>query len=75
MLFRSNKTNNNIEIPTVKTEMLDKEARFLHASSHKTVAKFAPANSMAPFTIIISKPSPLTKYILLTFIEEENKNK
>ncbi len=71
--FIANKTTKKIEIPLIKAELLDKETRTIQSATAKSTIPVVVPQGKVPFSFIIEKPSPLTKYIYLTFIETEKK--
>lgn len=75
--FIANKTNTNINIPQIKVELLDKDGKLIQSEVFNSVIPLVTKNAKIPFSHVISRPSPLSKYIYLTFInpvqKEENK--
>lgn len=65
--FIDNQTNHAILVPDIHLEILDKNAEMIQAlDAPAPIAKIAP-HSREPFNVVVKKPSPLSKYILLTF--------
>lgn len=67
--FIANQTAKTLQIPTIKIELLDKDARSIQTETVNSVIPLVTSHGKVPFSFIIDKPSPLTKYIYLTFIE------
>ena len=73
--FIANKMNVNIEIPKIKIELLDKDGKVIQSEIFDSVIPLVTAKAKIPFSHIVSRPSPLSKYIYLTFINPPlNKN-
>ena len=65
-----NTTEDILPIPTIRIEMLDKDGNTLQTSTTKApVAEVAP-NERAAFSFILTQPSPLTKYVYMTFSKD-----
>ena len=70
--FIANNTDKEIIIPLIHLELLNRDAEFIEEKDiTPPLAAVKPHDSVA-FNIILAKPSSLTKYIYLTFIEKEN---
>lgn len=69
--FIVNTTNRFIEIPTIHAELLNRDAEFIEEKDITPPAASIQPNGNIAFSIIIAKPSLLTKYIYLTFIDTE----
>lgn len=67
--FIANKTAKTMDIPTIKIELLDKDARSIQNETVNSVIPLITSHGKVPFSFIIEKPSPLTKYIYLTFTD------
>lgn len=68
--FIANQTAKTLDIPTIKIELLDKDARSIQTETANSVIPLVTSHDKVPFSFVIDKPSPLTKYIYLTFIED-----
>lgn len=67
--FIANQSARTIEVPNLHLEVLDKNGdRIQSQEAVAPVVKIEPGNRV-PFSIIITKPSPLSKYIYMTFTE------
>ena len=77
--FIANKMDVSIDIPKIRIELLDKDGRAIQSENFDSVIPLVTAKSKVPFSHVISRPSPLSKYIYLTFInpppEEKDKKK
>ena len=76
--FIANKMDVSIDIPKIKVELLDKEGKVIQSEIFDSVIPLVTAKAKVPFSHIISRPSPLSKYIYLTFISptpDKNKKK
>ena len=69
--FIINKTGHKIKIPTIHVEMLDREGRYLHGLDQPAPVEYVAPRSRVAFSVIITKPSPITKYVYLTFVGKE----
>ncbi len=67
--FIANKTAKTVGIPTIKIELLDKDARSIQNETANSVIPLITSHGKVPFSFIVEKPSPLTKYIYLTFTD------
>lgn len=67
--FIANKTAKTMDIPTIKIELLDKDARSIQNETANSVIPLITSHGKVPFSFIVEKPSPLTKYIYLTFTD------
>ncbi len=66
--FIANKMDINIDIPRIKVELLDKDGKLIQAETFDSVIPLVTPKAQIPFSHVISRPSPLSKYIYLTFI-------
>ncbi len=76
--FIANKTDINMDIPKIKIELLDKNGKVIQSENFDSIIPLVTAKAKIPFSHIISRPSPLSKYVYLTFINlppEEAKKK
>lgn len=76
--FIANKMDVSIDIPKIKVELLDKDGKVIQSEIFDSVIPLVTAKAKVPFSHIISRPSPLSKYIYLTFISptpDKNKKK
>ncbi|MBP3347077.1 MAG: zinc-ribbon domain-containing protein [Alphaproteobacteria bacterium] len=69
--FIVNNTDKMLEIPTVKLEIMDEDARVIQSQTTPPPAKFVKENGRVAFSVTVTKPSPLSKYIYLTFAEKQ----
>lgn len=67
--FIANQTAKTIDIPTIKAELLDKDARMIQSKKVASAIPFVTAKGKVPFSFVIEKPSKLGKYIFLTFVD------
>lgn len=67
--FIANQTSKTIDIPTIKAELLDKDARMIQSKKVAPVIPLVTAQGKVPFSFVIEKPSLLGKYIYLTFVD------
>lgn len=68
--FISNVSPNTLEIPTIRVEMLDKNAQALQILYQEAPVKRVSAGSRVAFRIVVNKPSTFTKFVYLTFSKE-----
>lgn len=76
--FIANKMDVSIDIPKIKIELLDKEGKVIQSEIFDSVIPLVTAKAKVPFSHVISRPSPLSKYVYLTFINpslDKNKKK
>lgn len=76
--FIANKMDVSIDIPKIKVELLDKDGKVIQSEIFDSVIPLVTAKAKVPFSHVISRPSPLSKYIYLTFISptpDKNKKK
>ncbi len=69
--FIANTTGKAINVPDIRLELLDKEARSLHVQYAEPPVARLDGNGKAAFSIVVVKPSPLSKYVYLTFKNEK----
>ena len=69
--FIVNNTDKMLEIPTVKLEVMDEKAMVLQTQTTPPPAKYIKENGRVAFSVTVTKPSPLSKYIYLTFTENQ----
>ena len=69
--FIVNNTDKMLEIPTIKLEVMDDKAMVLQTQTTPPPAKFIKENGRIAFSVTVTKPSPLSKYIYLTFTEKQ----
>jgi len=67
--FIANQTSKTIDIPTIKAELLDNDARAIQAKKVAPVIPLVTAKGKVSFSFVIEKPSRLSKYIFLTFVD------
>lgn len=70
--FIVNTTDKDIRIPLIHVEMLDKDAVLLQSLNQNPNVGLLKAGARVAIGITIRKPSPLTKYVYLTFVESDN---
>ncbi len=68
--FIANKMDVSIDIPKIKIELLDKDGKMIQSEVFDSVIPLVTAKAKIPFSHVISRPSPLSKYIYLTFINQ-----
>ena len=71
--FIVNTTDEDIRIPLIHIEMLDKDAVLLQSLNQNPEVGLLKAGARVAIGITIRKPSPLTKYVYLTFVESDNR--
>lgn len=71
--FIDNKTNHIIKIPELHLEIMDKNAEIIQTLGSKIPAETIAPRGREAFSITVKQPSPLSKYILLTFEPEKNR--
>ena len=69
--FIFNTTDQAIALPIIHLEVMDKDTAVLQTQDEKIENVKVLPNSRIPFRIIVEKPSPLSKYVYLTFREKE----
>lgn len=69
--FIANRTKQDVLLPVTRIEMLDKDANLLQSIHQKPSIKMLKPGGRVAIGIIVKKPSPLTKYIFLTFVEDK----
>lgn len=63
-----------VDMPLIHVEVMDKDTNILQSINDKApIATLEPDGRMA-FRIVINQPSPLTKFILLTFAKSNTQN-
>lgn len=70
--FINNMTNRTLDLPTVHVEMLDENTNLLKSQNQQPEQESLKAKSRLPLNIVVTKPSPTTKYVFLTFVEIED---
>lgn len=73
--FIANVSNREIKVPQIHVEMLDNEGTLLQAVNQNPSVKSLNPGGRLAISIIIKKPSPLTKYVFLTFIDRPQGNR
>ena len=66
--FISNQTENSKEIPLIRIELLDKDGKSIQYKIFNSVLPVVPRLEKVPFSFVVVRPSPLTKYVYLTFV-------
>ncbi len=67
--FINNTTGRMIDLPMVHVEMLDENTNLLKSQNQQPEQAFLKAKSRLPLNIVVTKPSPTTKYVFLTFVK------
>lgn len=67
--FVVNPTKKEVDLPIIHIEMLDKDAKLLQMLDERSDVQRLKAGGRVAISIIVTKPSPLTKYVYLTFID------
>ena len=68
--FIANISNQPIDVPLIHVEVMDKDTNLLQSVNDKApITTLTPDERMA-FRIVINQPSPLAKYVLLTFAKK-----
>lgn len=73
--FIANVSSHEIKVPQIHVEMLDQDGGILQAVNQNPSIKSLNPGGRLAISIIIKKPSPLTKYVFLTFIERSQGNR
>lgn len=68
--FIANLTDSDIEIPVIHAEMLDKNTNLLQTVEQQAPVEKIHGGARIAFSVTVNKPSPLTKYIFLTFVDK-----
>ena len=66
--FIANKTKQTLSIPTIRIELLDKDGKLIQSEQFESIIPLITAEAKLPFSYVISRPSPLSKYVYLTFV-------
>ena len=69
--FINNKTRRNIKIPIVHVEMLDENTNLLKSQNQQLKQEILRAKGRLPLNIVVTQPSPTTKYVFLTFVKND----
>ncbi len=69
--FIANQTDRKLDIPAIRIELLDKDAKLIQYKVFSPVIPIVTERAKVPFKYVLKRPSPLTKYIYLTFVEEK----
>lgn len=69
--FVSNPTDKDIDLPVLHIEMLTKDTNLLQSKNEVLPATQVKAGGKVALAVKLTKPSILTKYIYMTFIEKE----
>lgn len=70
--FISNPTDRDIRLPVLHIEMLTKDTSLLQSKNEVLPASMVKAGGKVAIAVKLKKPSILTKYIYMTFIEKED---
>lgn len=68
--FIANLTDADIDVPVIHVEMLDKNTNLLQTVEEKAPVEKIHSGARIAFSVTVNKPSPLTKYIFLTFVDK-----
>ncbi len=68
--FIVNGSGRNVEVPVLRVDMLDKDTRSLQVLDQKPSVKTLQPGGRVAISMIVKKPSPLTKYVYMTFIDK-----
>ena len=60
-----------VEMPLIRVEVLDKNTNLLQALNDKTPLTVLEAEGRMAFRIVLNRPSPLAKYVVLTFVKKQ----
>lgn len=66
-----NTTDKDIYLPTIHLNMLDKNAQILQEVEIRLDDKKVIGGGQLAFRMVVTKPSPLSKYIYLTFVRDK----
>lgn len=69
--FIANLTAHEISVPTIHVELLDQNTNLMQTVDEKAPVEKIRVGGRAAFSIVINTPSPLTKYIFLTFVDDK----
>ena len=65
--FIVNQTEQNLPVPLIYIEVLDKDGNILEVQKAKSPVEEVSPDKPAPFSFVLNQPSPLSKYIYITF--------
>lgn len=65
--FIVNQTEQNLLVPPIYIEVLDKDGNILEIQNAKSPVDEVSPDKPAPFSFVLNQPSPLSKYIYITF--------
>ena len=65
--FIVNQTEQNLPVPPIYIEVLDKDGNILEIQNAKSPVEEVSPDKPAPFSFVLNQPSPLSKYIYITF--------
>ena len=71
--FIANQTAESKKVPLIKVELLDENGKMIQVETFSSVIPVITEKAKIPFSHVISRPSPLSKYIYLTFIADPDK--
>ncbi len=69
--FIVNSKERDIDLPVIHVEMLDSDVQMLQVLNQTPDVVKLPAGGRLAVNLVVNKPSPLTKYIYLTFIARD----
>ena len=67
--FIYNPTDREIDIPTVRVEILDKDTVLQQSINQKPTVQSLKPDSRIAVGVIVKSPSPTAKYVYMTFID------
>ena len=71
--FLANIINQTVEVPMLKVELLDKDAKTLDIIEQQAPLKRLGGGSRMAFKIVITKPELDTKYLYITVADKNTK--
>ena len=69
--FIVNNTSHDITVPVLHVEMLDAETGVLQSMNQKPAVNVLKPGGRVAISVIVKKPAPMTKYVYLTFVDED----
>ena len=68
--FIVNNSGREVAVPVLRVDMLDKDTKSLQVLDQKPSVKTLQPGGRVAVSMIVKKPSPLTKYVYMTFIDK-----
>lgn len=68
--FIVNNSGREVAVPILRVDMLDKDTKSLQVLDQKPSVKTLQPGGRVAVSMIVKKPSPLTKYVYMTFIDK-----